>query len=164
MVSLDFRFVVPLKLQNIISFQTQSQASNPNRLIVKPGDHASSELWVRDASSEDNRMPPIGRNLVDQVYIDSLTKWIDDLSEGEGSNNELILFPNPTKGWLVVRFSDNWLPPYQVNVYSISGKILYQETSESYSIHLDLTKQPAGTYLIEVTAGNERQVGKFILQ
>ena len=66
-VDLDFRFVVPLRLHNSIRFPTQSQASDPSRLIIKPGVHAASELWVRDASHEENRMPPIGRNLVDQV-------------------------------------------------------------------------------------------------
>jgi len=163
MVDLDFRFVLPLKLQNYINFPTQSQASDPNRLVVKSGDHASSELWVRDASYNDNRMPPIGRNLVDQVYIDSLAKWIDNLSEDAGANKELFLFPNPCTDWLVLRISDNWIPPFQIKVYSIDGKFILQETSELHSVYLDLAKYPAGTYLIEAIADGERQISKFIM-
>lgn len=61
MLSMDFRFVMPLKLQNIVNFPTQSHSSNPNRLIVKPGSHQNSELWVRDSDTGDIRMPPFGR-------------------------------------------------------------------------------------------------------
>jgi uncharacterized repeat protein (TIGR03806 family) len=163
MVNLDFRFVVPVKLHNSINFSTQSQASDPNRLIIKTGDHASSELWIRDSSIEDNRMPPIGRNLVDEVYVDSLAKWIDNLSEDEHTINELYLYPNPSSGWLTIRISDNWLPPFRIKVYSTDGKILNEQTAQTNSVYLDLTKYPAGTYFMEVSAAGEKQIGKFIL-
>ena len=164
MVNLDLRFVVPIRLHNSINFPTRSVASDPNRLIIQPGDHASSELWIRDASIEDNRMPPVGRNLVDQVYVDSLAKWIDNLSAEAHVNNDLYLYPNPTNGWLVARISDKWNPPFFIKIYSINGAFILQETSTNYLVNLDLTKHPAGPYFIEVSAGSERQIGKFILQ
>ena len=163
-VSLDFRFVVPLRLQNSIRFPTQSQASDPNRLIIKPGDHAASELWVRDASHEDNRMPPIGRDIVDQVYVDSLAKWIDNLSEDAHKNTELHLYPNPCRDWLTIRVVDNWTPPFKIKIYTLEGKVIRQETAQQYSIYLDLADLSTGNYFIEVSAGNDRKVSKLIVQ
>ncbi len=162
-LSLDFRFVVPLKLQNSINFPTQSPASDPNRQIIKPGDHAASEIWIRDGSSEDNRMPPIGRNLVDQMYVDSLAKWIDNLTEDDHQINALFLYPNPCKDWLRLRIKDDWTPPFRIKIYSLNGRLLLQESATTRSHQLDLTQHPPGTYLIEVSTGGEKQIGKFIL-
>ena len=164
MVDLDLRFEAPLRLKNMVNFSTQSQASDPDRLLVKPGDHAASELWVRDASTTENRMPPIGRQIVDQVYVDSLAKWIDQLTEDAGNYKELLLYPNPSTGTLTIHIGDHLLPPFQIRVYGMDGRIQLQGASETSVLTLDLSKQAAGTYLLEVRTKEDRQMGKFILQ
>ena len=60
-LEMDMRFNNPLQALNILDWPTQSHASEPNRLIVQPGSHQASELWVRDASEQENRMPPLGK-------------------------------------------------------------------------------------------------------
>ncbi|MEM8582860.1 MAG: PQQ-dependent sugar dehydrogenase, partial [Bacteroidota bacterium] len=73
-VNMDLRFNTPLFLSNIINAPNMSNASNQDGVIVKPGFHQHSQLWIRDASLEETRMPPIGRNLVDEYYVDKLAE------------------------------------------------------------------------------------------
>ncbi len=162
-VSMDLRFEAPLRLQNIVNFETQSQASELGRLIVKPGDHVASELWVRDASINQTRMPPLGRQLVDQIYIDSLAKWIDQLAENAGRNNALLLYPNPTSGPIALRVNDGWEPPFMVRIYTINGVLSYQKEFDTRAATLDFSGQAAGTYLLEISNGEEKELSKFIL-
>ncbi len=162
--SMDLRFVMPLELQNLVNLPTKSQASNPNQMIVEPGYHASSELWVRDASMDDGRMPPLSRNIVDEYYIDALAEWIDKLPEDAGSISEFLVYPNPSIGWLSMRMNDDWEGPFHIKIISMSGKIVYRETFESNSVYLDLTKLTKGVYIVEVSADEERQLKRIVLQ
>ncbi|MCB0689282.1 MAG: T9SS type A sorting domain-containing protein, partial [Saprospiraceae bacterium] len=162
--SLDLRFNVPLALQNIINVPTNSQTSDPNRMIVKPGFHESSELWVRDAGLGANRMPPVGRNLVDENYIAALTEWIGQLIDEDGQISELLLFPNPSKGQLSIRIPDEWPAPFRITVQNASGLIVRKETYDSRIIYLDLREQVAGMYFLEIIAGEERWLKKVVIQ
>lgn len=163
-LTLDLRLNRPLALQNMVKAPTLSHASRPNQLIVRPGFHESSELWLRDASLDENRMPPIGRNLIDEPYIRALAEWIDNLAEDAGAYRQHTLFPNPSTGWLGIRISDDWQGPFQLTVRTISGQVIQQRSASSNSIHIDLTGQPPGIYLLEITAGQERHVERFVVQ
>jgi len=163
MVNMDLRYNTPLSLQNIINFSTQSQGSNFNQKIVLPGNHQVSEIWIRDASLEENRMPPIARNLVDEVYVDVLAEWIDGLPEDAGTFDDMLVFPNPGNGWLNLRVSDNWIPPFIIAVYSARGELIHSEEREAKSLQLDLTYLPTGIYSLEVMDANNREVKKFVV-
>lgn len=164
MVGMDLRSNIPLKLTNIIGGPTQSLASDPNRMIVKPGDHLASELWIRDASEEENMMPPLARNLVDEEYVRALAEWIDGLPEDAGANTEFIQFPNPSKGDFYLRFSDTWESPIQVTIYSIAGKILYTNSYDTTIVYMEFSHYPAGTYLMEAQSREDKIIEKFVIQ
>lgn len=161
---LDLRLNIPLVLQNVVNIPTASSNSDPNHLIVKPGDHAESELWIRDAGTDDNRMPPIGRSLVDQTYVDVLAEWIDGLPEDSGKLHELLIFPNPTKGSVSIRISDDWSPPYRLRVFTLSGGLLHEESSDSRSLYVDLGQQAAGIYLLEVSNSSNRHTERIVVK
>jgi uncharacterized repeat protein (TIGR03806 family) len=164
-INLDFRLTTPLKLQNIVNFPTQSHSSNPNRLIVKPGSPESSELWIRDASTDESRMPPLGRSLVDQAYIDALVEWIGNLPEDYVAFEKFLLFPNPSNGLMAIRISDGWTAPFQLAVQSSLGKVVHRETFGSKSFFLDLKNLPAGLYILDINDSQERRhTEKFVLQ
>lgn len=164
MISLDFRYDLPLKFHNSINFPTLSQASNLDHLIIEPGNHAESELWVRDASSDDNKMPPLARNIVDQVYVDSLAKWIDGLTLEDGINDEFLLFPNPSDGYVYARFSDEWDQPIVITIYSTSGKLMHSSISESTTAYIEVSDYSAGTYILRATNRELKLVKKFVVQ
>jgi len=162
-LSMDLRLNRPLPLQNIINVPTQSHSSDPNQLIVKPGDHQASVLWTRDASLTDNRMPPISRNMLDQVYLDALAEWIDNLPGNAGTLDQNLVFPNPSKGRLGIRISENWEAPYRLSIYNMSGQLMRKETLDSRARHLDLTDLPAGVYVLELRSGDQREIKRFVL-
>lgn len=164
-VSLDLRFTTPLHLQNIVNMPTQSQNSVRNHSIVQPGAHEVSELWVRDASNESNRMPPIARNMVDEIYIDALAAWIDQLSEDAAVLKEMLLYPNPSSGRLSLLFPDDWSmdETASISVFSITGQKVFQGMIDTRSYQLDLSEMAGGSYILEVVAGERRIVQKIVL-
>ena len=162
-VSMDFRFVLPPKFHNTIGIPTQSRESDPDRLLIEPGDHSRSELWIRDASMSENRMPPLARNLIDQPYIDALAEWIDQLSADDGRFDEILIFPNPTRGWLNVRINDDQTPPFDLTVYTLDGKEVQKETSGALFTQLDLRAYSSGVYLLEINGSGGRIVKKIVL-
>ncbi len=164
MISMDFRYDLPLKLHNSINFPTLSQASDPSHMIIEPGNHEESELWVRDASNSENKMPPLARNMVDKVYVDSLAKWIDGLSLEDGINEEFLLFPNPSDGFVYARFSDNWEQPIKITIYSTSGKLMYDAISESTTAYIEVADFGVGTYILRATNRELKLVRKFVVQ
>ena len=75
----DGRAGTALYDQALINADVVSRASVPGHQIVRPQDALSSALYVRDASSGSDKMPPIGRNLTDETYLETLIGWIDGL-------------------------------------------------------------------------------------
>lgn len=109
-------------------------------------------------------MPPIGRNLVDQPYLDALAEWIDGLPAESGKITQHLLFPNPTSDWLGVKINDEWPGPFQIQVYTLSGRLVQRLTTNDAVTYLDLRNQSAGIYLLELKAGQERSIERFVLQ
>lgn len=162
-VTLNFSITTPLILQPLINVPTNSQNSNPHFDIVEPGFHQSSELWIRDASTEENKMPPIARNLVDEEYVDALAEWIDGLPEDTGLISEMFLFPNPTDGWLNLKISDDWTPPFKVIVRASLGRTFYHQDYDEHAILLNLNNLLNGTYILDISSGEERLLRKIVL-
>jgi uncharacterized repeat protein (TIGR03806 family) len=75
----DGRSAVSLYDQALINTAVVSHASPAGAKIVVPGHASSSELWRRDRSTGPEKMPPLGRQVVDQTYINVLTSWINGL-------------------------------------------------------------------------------------
>ncbi|WP_345278373.1 NPCBM/NEW2 domain-containing protein, partial [Litoribaculum gwangyangense] len=99
----DGRALTALYDQGLIDTDVVSHASLPGYKIVKPQDHANSMLYMRDNSTSNDKMPPIGRNLVDEDYINALIGWIDGLDQ---NGPESI-----TEGWYTfqAKHSDQFL-------------------------------------------------------
>lgn len=77
----DGRSAISLYDQDLINTTVVSHASTAGAQVVVPGVPSSSELWRRDRSTGPEKMPPMGRQIVDQTYIDVLTSWINNLDE-----------------------------------------------------------------------------------
>ena len=163
-VNMDLRFSVPLPLQNMLNIETGSEASNLHYDIVEPGDHQRSELWIRDASNEELKMPPLARNLVDEEYVEKLAEWIDGLTEEEGEIASLVVYPNPSFGHLFVQMRRLWEPPFQLEIYDVQGKIIRNETFTTHSYFVEFNDLSNGTYFIKVNANDQQFVEKVILQ
>ena len=151
-VTMDLRFHTPLEASNIIDLPVLSHNSTIGNLIVRPGYHAESELWLRDQSTGEDRMPPIGRNLVDEAYVDALAAWIDGLGEEEleVQTKGFITFPNPSDGWMVVRANPGLALPLRLEVYGADGRLVHTERHEDHDFDLGLQRVGPGTYVLSI--------------
>ena len=100
--------------------------------------------------------------LRDTVMVDQLINREEDL------RGELIeLFPNPSRGALTVSGQANEQQKMEIRVLDLQGKVVHQEQWDQPSgsfqraMKLDLK---AGLYMIEVRAGQQKQVRKWIVQ
>lgn len=163
-VFLDFTLSQSKSLVEYYDVESASHASSQNSVIIKPGDHAASELWIRDASEAQNKMPPIGRNFVDQIYVDSLAKWIDNIDVNTIENDhKFLMFPNPTDSWLIIKLDDTWELPLDININSTTGRLIYQSSTDKFYNYIDLGLYPRGTYFVSIISGDRRQAKKIIL-
>ena len=72
----DARSSTPIGLQHLIQESVISRNSTEGNKIIKLHDLDSSELWLRDKSLSENKMPPIGKNKLDDGYLKVLKEWI----------------------------------------------------------------------------------------
>ena len=77
----DGRAQIPLYDQHMINAASESHASPAGSIVIKPGDAEGSDFYIRDISTGDNQMPPIGKSMVDEPYIEQLKQWIESLDE-----------------------------------------------------------------------------------
>lgn len=163
-VDMDLSFELPVRLHKTINEKTQSLGSDPDNLLIKPGDHTASELWLRDASISDNRMPPISRNLNDEVYLNYLAEWIDGLTEESTDFDNFYPYPNPVSDWLFLSFDENWTLPIEVNIFNVNGQPVHQEmSSESSILHLDLNHLPSGMYILNAHSESGSLTHRFMI-
>ncbi len=73
--SFDARISTPFEDQGM-HLEAESFNSGKDNLLVKPFDLEQSEFWIRDGSLDGNKMPPIGKNLIDSAYLKVLKRWI----------------------------------------------------------------------------------------
>jgi uncharacterized repeat protein (TIGR03806 family) len=74
--SYDARFETPLERQNLLYVRPVNDYGIDRARYVKPNDPFRSMLLVRLEKNDSMKMPPLGRNVVDQRAIDLLRRWI----------------------------------------------------------------------------------------
>ena len=75
----DARLSTPLALTEMVDARVSGSASTPGSVVLKPGNPSESELFVRSISSAGNLMPPLGRSVLDDDYLQSLQTWIENM-------------------------------------------------------------------------------------
>jgi hypothetical protein len=79
------------------------------------------------------------------------------------ADRAIVIYPNPTKGILTVE-----IPDYQSTIpvgfllTNLSGQAIFSGKSETGSQTIDLSRQPAGIYLLRLSIGEESTVWKII--
>ena len=72
---------------------------------------------------------------------------------------ELTLYPNPTSNYLTLQ-NDQGVTLTQISIYNTTGQVLYHTTK--HLNHIDLSDLEAGTYFIQITAGEAEVTRKII--
>ncbi len=79
------------------------------------------------------------------------------------SEIELKIYPNPTDGLLKVEIYN--LPVEQaaeIRLYSLSGALVTTLGGITDSVTIDISNQPAGTYVMKIVAGDKQTEWKII--
>lgn len=73
----DARLTTPFNLTGILNGVTEAgDLGVPGAKIVKPRSPSESVLWIRDGALGADQMPPIGKLMNDEVYLEVLNDWI----------------------------------------------------------------------------------------
>jgi hypothetical protein len=82
-------------------------------------------------------------------------------------NQTFSVFPNPSTGLVKINCGNNQLQNVSCNVFDCQGKIIYKNSykGEKFNeITLDLSKEPKGLYLIELSNGSEKTSQKVMIE
>lgn len=73
------------------------------------------------------------------------------------------IYPNPTKGKLTVEITGSTRDVAElVAIYGIQGQLLLQQAASSSHTDLDISGQPAGTYILRINAGQKTTYWRII--
>ena len=97
-------------------------------------------------NSEENEAEP-------EVYEDLLAE------------KQLRIYPNPTRGKLAIEIVNyNLGVNGSIQVFDMSGRLVKNITNLSESMEVDITNEPAGSYIMIIVIGNEKSEWKIIKQ
>jgi uncharacterized repeat protein (TIGR03806 family) len=76
----DFRFDTPFEDMNVCEVESDNDLGVSGALLLVPGEPPMSIMSLRMHATDTNRMPPIGRNVVDEPNLDVIDAWIESLT------------------------------------------------------------------------------------
>lgn len=83
--------------------------------------------------------------------------------KGKLGNREISIFPNPTKGSLTVAIAgEEETAPATLALFSMSGEMILRQDIRQPNTTLDLSGQPPGTYLLQITTAAGRETWKVV--
>ena len=87
------------------------------------------------------------------------------LNEDVSVQKNMKIYPNPTTGIVNLRFENYKAGAYRVNVFDVTGKMVYSKglTISGSSIVLDLRHLSKGTYLLNLVSDNSNDIEKVII-
>jgi len=103
----------------------------------------------------------IGHGVPDfSVALEEITSIV----ESEELSSGLLLYPNPTRKGFYLQSEDK-LKQAGLRILSITGQVvLEQSLSGQQFLYVDVSRLPAGMYLVEISMKSERQFKKLVLQ
>ena len=131
--------------QNPVQYTYDDAGNRLSRTIILPSSLRSAV--VVDQEPEEEAI------FQETVYSDKL---------GQSS---ILIYPNPTKGILKVEITHTAEErPFTLQMYDMGGRALINEPNITSSLDMDLSSQPAGTYLLKIVSENGERTWKIIKQ
>ena len=151
-----------------------------NSFKIKPGISYNIDFYADHNKNGVYNTPPTDhawRLPLNNVKGDSIVNFVHNTtftdifsvtsSENMASNSkEIRLFPNPASQYLQVLIPQDYSAISLVKVYSITGSIVEEKalSGNEESLRYDISQFKKGIYLMEIRAGNQKKVLKFIKQ
>ncbi len=111
-------------------------------------DETEGKLYITDFGTKNLRI------------ISGITLGNDEFHEEE---NAFFVAPNPAKNYFEIHFSNKHFTTFEVKIYDVTGKLVYQNTNQETSQKIDTSSWKNGIYLVEITT-EEGSLQKKILK
>lgn len=163
----DARFTSPL--DSLHRLPVIARGSSVANFIISPQDLSHSEIWVRDSSVSDNAMPPLGKTIVDEKYLQVLKAYIMSIDTVTTDSVEVVasvqtekaieinVYPAPFQSQLNVRFTmgNRAVGRGSITIYDIDGRVVY----EHFDVPMNSTSTisadwPSGVYIVRAGVGS----------
>jgi hypothetical protein len=151
--------IVSASTGKIVHQQTIRMKEDPNEL----------ELFSQIAS--DGRNVYIGGSTGTQGKNCFLLKLSENgptgLKDEKGRGSSFNVFPNPGGSKFTITCKNNQASTANITVRNISGQVVYKKEiscNADKSFTLDLGKQAAGNYTVEIVSGQEKAVKKIVVE
>jgi hypothetical protein len=73
----------------------------------------------------------------------------------------LRIYPNPATYQVIVDLTQLPQGEYQLFLMDLSGKVVYSQTVQAISVHLDMSTYASGTYVLRIQTNETRKVETF---
>ena len=108
--------------------------------------------------------PHVSLGMVGKVIVNSKTVTSSQtLADG---GQKIQLYPNPASQYMQILVPSDYAAIRSLKVYTIAGSVVDEKvlSGNAESLRYDVSQFKNGIYLMEITAGNQRTVLKFIKQ
>jgi hypothetical protein len=112
-----------------------------------PGFTQSEKFGIAISADQPLAVASFGVNTTSQVITDT----------NELLSSYLKIYPNPVVRYVTVETGKSITKPYSILVYSLDGELLINQVATASRTILDFSKLAAGSYLIQLCSGIERQ-------
>jgi len=164
----------------IVNLGNDTALSYTQSIILDAGAGFVSYLWSTGDTTQTLNVDSVGTGMGSETYSVTVTDYLGC----QGSDTIVItftgihelnndynvnLFPNPTKGKLIVEITGNLNEAFELNIISIHGQTVYSEsipriTENEFTKELDMSVYPKGVYFIRLVNINSTIVKKIIVQ
>lgn len=99
------------------------------------------------------------KTIILNLLSEDKSAYAEDIKDVEDifGNGKITVSPNPTAGALYISFNDIELTGNtEITLYDISGRIVLNQKVKSNREELDLTNNPAGTYILIIVSGRDK--------
>jgi len=95
-----------------------------------------------------------------QIFLQSCYENTDEIIDNQ--IDEVLIYPNPTSGMVTVNADFNIK---SIKVFDICGKLVFEKAVTSFETktEIDLSKQKAGLYFVNLYSGFNKKIVKVIL-
>ena len=96
------------------------------------------------------------------IDISTLDRYLS--SNEEELNSDLLIYPNPTNGNVIIQVHNPENKYVQISVFDVSGRKIYDKTQKAdNTFKLDLSNFTKGMYLINVKIGDDIELNKKVI-
>ena len=103
-----------------------------------------------------------GRSSLTQINTNEIKNIEINFKHTDG--NRLTITPNPTNGKFTLSLANDNETIGDVVVYDLVGNVIELNNPETYSLHIDLSNEPKGIYILKANTETHSFIKKIIVQ